>query len=383
MPTDFHKAPKAWAQIKHSILGNYLSLFLGKLGFRGDPIYYVDGFAGPGRLEDGSDGSPLVAAKLAASPAQASRQGILRCINVEADPETFANLKLATAEFERSGQVTNHPGTFTEVLPRILTEIGNYTAFFFIDPFGTEGAELETIKAIARRVGKTEILVRYDDTRVKRLIMWATHNEASYDEAHRKTSAAFRHRVAQLTDEQAAALVQSALESEAVPDRDELIQGYVRQVKRVASLRYALSYPIRNPITRGHRYFLVHFCKHPDGYTYMANFMAKVDRSVEQPSSDLFQPNPPQMEFMAINKHLAEEKRREAVEQIVRALPTIFVQNGWLKRRVQNRDVFAAIVDEFGWKVLRSEYLAALRQLETAGHIHVESGKDEAYTHIH
>ena len=50
MPSDFHKAPKAWAQIKHSILGNYLSLFIGKLGRK--LIFYVDGFAGPGRLDD-------------------------------------------------------------------------------------------------------------------------------------------------------------------------------------------------------------------------------------------------------------------------------------------------------------------------------------------
>src|ERR1043165_4807435 len=81
MPSDLHKAPKAWAQVKHSILGNYLSLFLGKLGLSGKPVYYVDGFAGPGRLDDGSKGSPLIAAELAVSPRQKSRQGILQCIN--------------------------------------------------------------------------------------------------------------------------------------------------------------------------------------------------------------------------------------------------------------------------------------------------------------
>jgi|ERR1035438_2689184 hypothetical protein len=72
--SDFHKAPKAWSQIKHRILGNYLSLFLGKLGLTGRPMYYVDGFAGPGRLEDGTEGSPLVAAKLAAEPRQKSER---------------------------------------------------------------------------------------------------------------------------------------------------------------------------------------------------------------------------------------------------------------------------------------------------------------------
>ena len=95
MSTDFHKAPKVWAQIKHSILGNYLSLFLGKLGR--NPIFYVDGFAGPGLLDDGSKGSPLIAAELAASPKQKSRHGVLRCINVEEDDDVFANLEEATA----------------------------------------------------------------------------------------------------------------------------------------------------------------------------------------------------------------------------------------------------------------------------------------------
>src|SRR5437867_354625 len=93
MPSEFHKAPKAWAQVKHSILGNYLSLFLGKLGLSGKPVFYVDGFAGPGLLEDGSKGSPLIAAELALSPRQKSRQGILQCINVEEVAETFQTWK--------------------------------------------------------------------------------------------------------------------------------------------------------------------------------------------------------------------------------------------------------------------------------------------------
>ncbi len=66
MPASFHKERKAWFQIKHQIVGTYLSLFLGKLGKFGDRVYYVDGFAGQGRLEDGTEGSALIAAKIAA-----------------------------------------------------------------------------------------------------------------------------------------------------------------------------------------------------------------------------------------------------------------------------------------------------------------------------
>jgi hypothetical protein len=54
-----------------------------------------------------------------------------------------------------------------------------------------------------------------------------------------------------------------------------------------------------------------------------------------------------------------------------------------LKGRVQNRDLYAAIVDEFGWKVLRSEYIAALRDHAKAGYIQMTSSKDDDYTDIH
>jgi hypothetical protein len=46
---DFHQARKTWSRIKHSILGRYLSLLLGKLGRPGEHVFYVDGFAGQGR----------------------------------------------------------------------------------------------------------------------------------------------------------------------------------------------------------------------------------------------------------------------------------------------------------------------------------------------
>ena len=80
---------------------------------------------------------------------------------------------------------------------------------------------------------------------------------------------------------------------------------------------------------------------------------------------------------------LTEQKRNESIRMIRDGLPTIWVKQGWLKGRVQNRDLFAAIVDEFGWKLLRSEYIAALRDHVKAGYIQMASSKDDDYTDIH
>ena len=373
MTDDFHKAPKAWAQVKHSILGNYLSLLLGKLGKAGRPVFYVDGFAGPGRLEDGSEGSPLIAANLAENPRQASRRGLLHCINVEEKHDTFENLVRATEPFVRSGRVTNFEGRFHDRLQEVLDRIRDDSAFFFIDPFGTEGVEVDTVRRIASRHGKTEILVRYDDTRVKRLLSWAINNEESFDEGQRKTSQAFKNRIDRLTDA-------SLLDVSGLPDRLDLIEGYIRKVKSTSNLRFALNFPIRNPDTKGHRYFLVHFSDFPDGYIHMANFMARVDRSVEGlDTADLFQR--PQLELMAINEHLAGQKRSAMVNAVRDRLGSLWIERGW--SRVQNRDLFAAIVDEFGWRVLRSEYLEALRELEQTGLVSMEGADDNQFTTFH
>jgi hypothetical protein len=151
---DFHQARKTWSRIKHSILGRYLSLLLGKLGRPGEHVFYVDGFAGQGRYENGEDGSPLIAAKLAANPVQTSRRDVLRCINVEEKPDTYANLLEATRPYVEQGIVTNLLGTFEDHLPTILEQAKSYPTFFFIDPFGTESAGIPPCRPLPTEEAK-------------------------------------------------------------------------------------------------------------------------------------------------------------------------------------------------------------------------------------
>jgi three-Cys-motif partner protein len=384
MLSDFHKVAKAWTQLKHGILRSYLGVFLGKLGRRREPVFYVDGFAGPGMLEDGTKGSPVIAAELAAEPPQASRRGLLHCIHIEADAETFCNLQQATAPFARTGLIHNYHGTFTEMLPCVLQQVGESPTFFFIDPFGTQGAETDTLQAIAARRGTTEVLVRYDDTRVKRLISWAARNADHYDPAHRQTARALKARVDQLTDEQAAAKAEAVLAGgEGVETREWLIEGYVRRVKEGAGFKYSLPYPVRNPETGGHRYYLIHFCNFADGYIYMAHYMAKMERALRKASlgaHSLFEP--PQLEFDVLTRELEERKEAQTVQQIAAALPRIMQSRGWTGMRVRNRDIYAAIVDEFKWGVLRGEYVKALRALERQGKLSMQSAEDGDYSTI-
>ena len=380
----FHKERRAWFQIKHQIVGTYLSLFLGKLGKFGDRVYYVDGFAGQGRLDDGTEGSALIAAKLAAEPVQKSRQGLLHCINVEAEAETFQNLKKSTAPYAH--WVTNLHGTFQEKLPEILKLIGTHTAFFFIDPFGTRGAEISTLKELGNRVGKTEALVRYDDTRVKRLIMWSANNLENLEEKHRKVALALSARVKELTDEEAAEKVQEeALLGSDSELRDRLIEGYETEVKRKTKFTFGLNYPIRNPATGGHRYYLVHFCKFVDGYTHMANFMARAERTYQKLLSaqkDFFGGGQKQQTFLQIDEHLAKQAETRNVSNIETTVPTIVLRRRWMNEKVQLRDVLGEMVNDFKWRTTRVEWIKALRQCDTNGWLKMTGTEDADIVHF-
>lgn len=377
MSEEFHKARSDWGRIKHVILQRYIRLYVGKLGFSNPVIYYVDGFAGQGRYGDKEVGSAYIGAESAASPIQGSRKDVLRCINVEEDTRVFSELEKNLAPHKATGLITNLQGTFQENLPGILATVGTVPAFFFIDPFGSQGIETETLKLIRKGRDNSEILVRYDDTRVKRLLSWAVNNADHISEGHRKSALKFAQRVLQLTDEEALAEL-NRLDGDKDGTREALIQGYMQQVKSIAGFKYALRYPIRNPRTDGHKYYLVHFCNHPDGYHYMAHFMAQAERAYEEDrrkqAEEMF--STADQEVMPGILDDADKCVENArVAELFAALPEILAP---LRNRhnLKMRWVYAAIVARFEWRLTRKEWLKALAKAKAAGMISYKSADD-------
>lgn len=377
MTENFHTARSDWGRIKHIILQRYIRLYVGKLGFSNPVIYYVDGFAGQGLYGDKEVGSAYIGAESAASPIQGSRKDVLRCINVEEDPKVFAELEKNLAAHKATGLVSNLQGTFQSNLPGILTTVGAVPSFFFIDPFGSQGIEAETLKTIRKGRDSSEILVRYDDTRVKRLLAWAVNNADHISDGHRKSALKFAQRVSQLTDEEAIAEL-NKLGGDKDATREALIQGYIQQVKSTANFKYALRYPIRNPRTDGHKYYLVHFCNHPDGYHYMAHFMAQAERAYEvdrrKQTEEMFATAAQEVMPGILDgaDQCVEDVR---VNELVAMLPEILKP---LKGRanLKMRWVYVAIVDKFEWRLTRKEWLKALAKAKTAGAISYANSDD-------
>ncbi len=165
-PEHFQRARLPWSRWKHILLLEYLKIMPAVLRVW-EVIYYVDGFAGPGRYTDDEiDGSPLLAAQHARMLASTAEYS-LQCINVESDAKVFQNLQTSLAGF--GDHTVNFSGEFGQYVPEILRIVGDKPTLFFLDPIGVKGLEWSALLPVFRRESTTELLVRFDAQTAMRL----------------------------------------------------------------------------------------------------------------------------------------------------------------------------------------------------------------------
>jgi three-Cys-motif partner protein len=166
MNEEFFERRREWSRWKHRLLQRYLGQFSGIVGSTHRTVYYIDGFAGEGRYKDPpEDGSPVLAARIAADAVAKNREFRLRCINIE--PDGYTELCASTASFDPS-LVENRKGTIADNLDAVLATIGKDPALFFLDPCGHKGMEWQVVMRIVERatVAITEVLLNFFITKI-------------------------------------------------------------------------------------------------------------------------------------------------------------------------------------------------------------------------
>jgi three-Cys-motif partner protein len=136
------------------LLRNYFEAWGHKLGLRegaGEAILYVDACAGRGMDDGGSYGSPLIAAR-AAAIAQASVEKVrgspfrIQMIAIEAKLTLFRELASHLKPFGSAVRALR--GTLEQHLGEIEREFPRTPALFFIDPFGLDPLQADTVKRV-------------------------------------------------------------------------------------------------------------------------------------------------------------------------------------------------------------------------------------------
>jgi three-Cys-motif partner protein len=156
---------------KHQLLRRYLNAWLpimarNEVKYGMGKLLLIDGFAGPGRYEDGEPGSPLI--MLDALFSHADRDNILKAkfsfLFIENDNARVEHLReeVAGVETHRNVNIDIIEGSFDDVMEPALDAIPKshrlIPAFAFIDPFGYAGKHVELSSRILA-YSRCEVLI--------------------------------------------------------------------------------------------------------------------------------------------------------------------------------------------------------------------------------
>ena len=289
---DFFKHKKIWSEVKDELLGCYLVPYFTKVLSLGNPILYVDCFAGKGKFEDGKYGSPLTAL-------ESLDRSFQQCVNTYFTGKMpVVHMKFIELNHWKDLE-TNLPakhrircevigGRFEDsiipILQHALTKNHSLNVFLYIDPYGVKVLNTALFDALVSNFSTAELLINLNSfgfireaCRVRKISFREREDEVfgeldEYDSSVLDTSQ-------ELNDIAGGDYWQSIIDAYSTNMIDcyqaEKIFSHKYKERLRQSYTYVLDMPIRLKPGQHPKYRLVHATNHPDGCILMADNIAK------------------------------------------------------------------------------------------------------------
>jgi len=258
--TQFFEERKQWSYWKHRILEKYLHVWISKLSSRYKTLAFVDAFAGPGRYQEGTPGSPIIAAQWNDHALCRDRAASVLVYACEADQAAAESLRETLAPWISLDppRAFVFPTPFADAMPAILEATKEIPTFFFIDPFGTTEISFPKLRRLLEQPSRaaTEVLVRIDPVMLSRYAGWVRRGGG--DERRIHTTERFRQRLLEMNID-ADTIAGSGVQ----PATSNLMDQYVAVFER--RFKYVQLVPIRPDYFSSPKYYLIHATDSPDG----------------------------------------------------------------------------------------------------------------------
>lgn len=143
---NFFKEKKPWSEVKDELLGCYFKPYVSKILHTYKPLIYVDCFAGKGKFEDGSKGSPLIALEIID---ECKHRTTMESINIAT---YFIDLNYAD---DLRNNLSNYPhiniisGKYEDNIEELLKSKNGCNVFLYIDPYGIKALQCSMFEKLA------------------------------------------------------------------------------------------------------------------------------------------------------------------------------------------------------------------------------------------
>jgi len=249
----FFQQKKPWSKYKDLILDYYLGPYLQKIKILGKPILVVDCFAGPGKFDDGENGSPIIITKKLRSLSVAGFS--VSAYFIEANHELYSRLQENVRD--SNIPIETRLGNFSDYLDEISYLARNSSVFVYLDPFKPTDLRFEDMRSVYDQlhVGQSvETLINFMTWSFLRGV-WGTKNQMMTNgqiQIHNSHVNRF-NQIAGGTYWQKIAF--NSFPSQRIRT-DGLANGYANELRRW--FKYVLTYPIREKYaTRFPKYHLI------------------------------------------------------------------------------------------------------------------------------
>lgn len=266
---DFFSRKRPWSRIKDQILGQYMRPYLSKVSTLGKRIILIDAFAGPGRFEDGSAGSPLIMCQAAEKCVPSGYLAIF----VNSEKKHHDQLSKVLSRFIEQKKVLAIHGTAEQLLDSVRCVITDDTVFLYLDPFALTGCEFSIYEPFIRRdqAYSTEIVVTLSIPTMHRL---AARIAVAAGKADDPLIRSFHGRLTKVLGGEYWKPV--FLDDLRPPEaKAEGIMAMYRQ--KILDLHqypgYSGSCPVREKEGSGIKYYVTFYSRHPDAMLLMNDAM--------------------------------------------------------------------------------------------------------------
>lgn len=155
---EFFKKKKEWSNYKDALLGSYILPYFTKIMSTGIEVVYIDGFAGKGKFDDGTIGSPLlIKDKIyqAKSTSKFDTKITPYFVECEYSDMLRSNLCDATMNVVK--------GDYRVEVPKILKNNLRKNIFLYVDPFGIKYLDFTIFSELnSRKYKSVELLLNFN-----------------------------------------------------------------------------------------------------------------------------------------------------------------------------------------------------------------------------
>lgn len=161
---DFFKVKKEWSKCKDALFACYFKPYFSKIVQQGNPVVYIDCFAGKGRYDDGSIGSPLIACNIIKERLQ---NGNYKATDVKAyfiELYFSDDLNKNLCSFKKDFDFEVIGGKYEDCIESILLNSKETNVFMYIDPFGIKELDPSKLNSFSNKYAlkSIELLINFN-----------------------------------------------------------------------------------------------------------------------------------------------------------------------------------------------------------------------------